>query len=778
VTVASPTDASTTVLVLNHNGRQHLDACFGSLGAMDVFVPGRPGTPCTGEPRHEVWLVDNGSCDGSVDHVRSRFPWVKALALDDNLGFSRGYDAAAEACDTEWVAFLNNDTRVDPGWLSELHACRRRHPEAVAVASRIMSWDGERIDFVGADTFFFGHALQRDVGASASGRTFDEPPLLFGCAGALLVNRRAFLDLHGFDPDYFSFNEDVDLGWRANVLGRPFLFAPNAVSFHKLHGTWSRQPSVRSRALIERNVLGTVLKNWDDARMGPLLMAAAGLTLLRAWAWTSELAAIDRPFLTSDGVAHLVALAEFGRLTPRLLERRAAIQPRRVRSDDEIAPLLGAFASPPMPACPEYRRLFAALCSSAGLREGEPLPAWPLEAADDLARRARELAEGIGRLVGGWQPAERFSVDAPEPDWEFPLPVATHDALRRRVDAVRVLLESGLHPGATPRFADVESPVAGGPGTVPPRNRRMTPAGEGDPAPGPAVSVVVRTKDRPAELRRALASVAAQTRPPRQVVIVNDGGGEIGDVVDETLPDLSVTVVEFAAGVGRSRAAQAGLEAATGDLVCFLDDDDELDADHLEALVATLRRTGGRVAHADVRCMTEGSTGEPTLLAGPLDPWRLPFENTMPIMSVLFDRALAVEAGGFDAAMEYFEDWDLWLRLARLTTFEHCPRVTSTYHVRAAESGMAGRHRWPPLAHIFTRHRDAIGGADWARFYARHVESLRVTLRAVRDESEARGRQLRALQDLLGEREAHLSTIERSAYWKAYQWLRRLTGRR
>ena len=62
------------MLVLNYNGREYLDECLGSFGVQDVFIPGWPGQPRDAAARDEIWLIDNASTDGSVEHVAQRFP--------------------------------------------------------------------------------------------------------------------------------------------------------------------------------------------------------------------------------------------------------------------------------------------------------------------------------------------------------------------------------------------------------------------------------------------------------------------------------------------------------------------------------------------------------------------------------------------------------------------------------------------------------------------------------------------------------------------------------
>ena len=294
----------------------------------------------------------------------------------------------------------------------------------------------------------------------------------------------------------------------------------------------------------------------------------------------------------------------------------------------------------------------------------------------------------------------------------------------------------------------------------------------------PSVSVVIRTKDRPTFLRRALASVAAQAYPRLEVVVVNDGGEDPAAVLAEFEGALEIFLVNYSTSVGRSRAAQAGLEAATGELVNFLDDDDEFRPGHLATLVGAITGEGVRVAYSDVECLTEEADGSGgyrvvgrTVFGGDLDRSRLFFESTVPIMAVLMDRKLAIEVGGFDASLEYFEDWDLFLRLARRTWPHHCPAVTATYHVcPPLQQGKltAGNHRWPHLARLFEKHRDQITGKDWARFYERHVEGARLEARAAEARLADLGPQVENLKE-------HLKTIENSSGWKIF---RRLFGSR
>ncbi len=137
-----------SVLVLNLNGRAYLDACLASLEAQ--VYPG---------DRFEVVVVDNGSTDGSLEFVRAAHPRVRIVKFASNRGFCAPYNAAIRDCGSQFVALLNNDTRVAPDWLAELVSAAQRH-SAAAVAAKILSWNGEAIDFAGGVISFIGHSWQ------------------------------------------------------------------------------------------------------------------------------------------------------------------------------------------------------------------------------------------------------------------------------------------------------------------------------------------------------------------------------------------------------------------------------------------------------------------------------------------------------------------------------------------------------------------------------------------------------------------------------------------
>lgn len=221
---------------------------------------------------------------------------------------------------------------------------------------------------------------------------------------------------------------------------------------------------------------------------------------------------------------------------------------------------------------------------------------------------------------------------------------------------------------------------------------------------GPRVSVVVRTRDRPLLLRQALDSLALNGYGPLEVVLVNDGGRP-PEIADDEYP-FELVRIELDDNRGRAAAAQAGVEAATGDYVGFLDDDDLVAPEHLATLSAAARRAGVRVVYSDaavgVYTLADGGpAGGPGWrlrerrlpYSRDFDPRLLLLDNYIPFNTVLIDRSLLVSTGPFDTALPIFEDWDMLIRLAQRTTFHHLRRVTCEYrHFEGATDQVFGSH--------------------------------------------------------------------------------------
>jgi len=361
---------STEVIIVNWNSREQTLECVGAVEKQLGDVDGA-----------SITVVDNGSTDGSAQAIAVRHPRVKLFPLKENRGFTGGLAAALAGSQARNVVFLNNDAIPEAGWLAALHEAMERAPaDVVSIAGKIVSPDGQLIDFIGGVLTFDGHAFQEGFRMPAGSRPDPNPgdEILFACGGNMISRRAPLMDLGAFDDDYFAYLEDVDFGWRTWISGQRALIEPRAVARHASSSTSQRLGDFERGVLFERNAMQTALKNYEDLgasagailfaylhrlhhyattrnlNVAELMRAPFGGVLARKGSGKSSIwrklfgpapiAAIDDPLTAMQ----FRALEWVMRNQLRIAQKREAVQKRRKRSDAEI------FARFPLHFVPTY----------------------------------------------------------------------------------------------------------------------------------------------------------------------------------------------------------------------------------------------------------------------------------------------------------------------------------------------------------------------------------------------------------------------------------------
>ncbi|MGH9161880.1 MAG: glycosyltransferase family 2 protein, partial [Vicinamibacteraceae bacterium] len=273
-----------SVIVVNWNGREYLRDCFGSLLRSDYP-----------KDRLEIICVDNGSTDESQALLAQEFPDVRVVQLAENLGFTGANAAGVDAATGDVLLFLNNDMRVEPTTVGRLvdaldgpYAC---------IAARVLSWDGKRLDFVTGTSTFEAFGVQERYGKPNAPEYLGGGETFFANGGAFAITRAAYLAAGGFDPSFFAYYDDVDLGWRVRAAGYEIRTALDAVVYHRHGGTSRRYPDGQKQYLMQRNALWAVLKNYESRTLRRILPAAL---LLAARRVTQDLTLVRRtPFAES-----------------------------------------------------------------------------------------------------------------------------------------------------------------------------------------------------------------------------------------------------------------------------------------------------------------------------------------------------------------------------------------------------------------------------------------------------------------------------------------------
>lgn len=238
--------------------------------------------------------------------------------------------------------------------------------------------------------------------------------------------------------------------------------------------------------------------------------------------------------------------------------------------------------------------------------------------------------------------------------------------------------------------------------------------------PEPLVSVVIPTQNRLPLLRDALESVCMQTYRNWEAVVVNDGGADISAVVKSMPSDLFVRIIAIQSphARGQANARNAGVAAARGEIIAFLDDDDVHKPAHLATLVDGLRGSGAAVAYTRAEAVWEKfADGERTVLRrGPASPWfrysraLLLVRNAMPLQNCAMRRECFERFGNFDEELTCAEDWEFLLRLSASVNFRQIAEMTTEIHVREnAIDSVSKRNRLRPMCELFYQRYAAKG---------------------------------------------------------------------
>lgn len=235
-----------SVVVVNFNGKRFLDDCLSSLADQTYRD-------------YEVIVVDNASKDGSVEHVRARFPWAIVVRNERNLGSTGGNNSGIREARGEFIATLNNDTRVEKDFL-ELMIGPMSDENVGMCGSKMIFPDG-RINSTGLCISRSGASWDRGAFEEDLGQYDQQEEILGPCAGAALYRKKMLDEIGLFDEDFFIFMEDMDLTLRAQYAGWRCIYVPRAVAHH-LHGATAGVGSDIAIYYGNRNIMWLPFKNF------------------------------------------------------------------------------------------------------------------------------------------------------------------------------------------------------------------------------------------------------------------------------------------------------------------------------------------------------------------------------------------------------------------------------------------------------------------------------------------------------------------------------------
>ena len=310
------------LIIVNFNGGDDLQRCLHKVKAQSR-LPDR----CI--------VIDNLSLEYPLKGDEPWFQGIEFIQNPFNMGFAAANNLGAQrVLEADWLVFLNPDAFPEPNWLQSLEEASKAHPSTASFTSRQISFENpETLDGMGDSLSLAGRPFRRGFGRKVhSGHPMMEP-VFSGCGAAMMVKRDLFMELGGFDDDFFCYLEDIDLGFRLNLLGHHCLYVEEATVFHRGSGTTGFR-SEFSTYHGHRNMLWVFIKNMPTALLPLTIPMHLIITLL----------AFFQCLRRGQGRLFLKSKWDALKGLPMMLKKRSDIQRSRKAT---LLELLRAFRSQP-----------------------------------------------------------------------------------------------------------------------------------------------------------------------------------------------------------------------------------------------------------------------------------------------------------------------------------------------------------------------------------------------------------------------------------------------
>lgn len=239
-----------SVVLVTWNSGKYLNKCLSHLRGQTFTA-------------YELVVVDNGSSDNSLEIVAKYFPASKIIENDENVGFSVANNQGINASVGDYVFLLNTDCYLEPDYLDRLVKFLESNNKIVGVQGKLLlDSDHSKIDSLGINIKMSGVA--KDIMQGQIDDNYTEPFKVDAlCAAAALYRKSALDEIRQpdgyFDPDFFSYYEDVDLGLRLKKKAGSLMCLPTAIAYHVRGG--AQKDKNKMDRLSLRNKYFSIIKN-------------------------------------------------------------------------------------------------------------------------------------------------------------------------------------------------------------------------------------------------------------------------------------------------------------------------------------------------------------------------------------------------------------------------------------------------------------------------------------------------------------------------------------
>ena len=299
-----------SIVIVNYNGKDLIKLILDSVKEINS------------NHYYEVFVVDNNSTDNSQEYIKKKYPKVKLIQNKKNLGYS-GINSALKYCKGEYILFLNNDMKIDKTCISKLIETIKSDKNVAMAAPKLINFYNKTLKSGGtwvSRSFYNGH-----IKGNGNKMTKEIPYLGVG------LIKKDYVDTFGylFDPDYFIYAEDLDLGLRIRLIRKKIIFNPDAIIYHMHAVTTKKSKRYKMTFLLERNLLMTFFK----------ILSTKNILLLFPYVFGMRALAITKDLLTfniSNFIARLRAIIWIFFNFGLIMKKRKHLQKIRKADDNYV----------------------------------------------------------------------------------------------------------------------------------------------------------------------------------------------------------------------------------------------------------------------------------------------------------------------------------------------------------------------------------------------------------------------------------------------------------
>jgi len=336
----------TSIIILNYNGTKFLQDCIDSI----IRETNSP---------YEIIVVDNNSPDNSGELFSKKFPEIKFILNENNVGVPEGLNIGIKNSSGDFVVLLNNDLIVMPNWLTNFFKAYEKTGNALYQPKSLKFRDPSVLDGTGCMINLFGFGFARNKGVKDEGKYSKQEEISYASGTCMFAPKKIFDEIGYFDPTFFAYHEELDLGWRARIFGYRSYYVPQAIIHHHGSAHWKWSPQVFY--LLERNRWLVLLKNYSLSTLLRLLpsLIIIEFTMLGFFATKGLLLKKFKSYYSILG------------LIGHIMKQRKIISKKRKISDNEIIRSFCGTVKIPLEANNSklntiFEKILSSLCTLSG----------------------------------------------------------------------------------------------------------------------------------------------------------------------------------------------------------------------------------------------------------------------------------------------------------------------------------------------------------------------------------------------------------------------------